>query len=122
MCVSSFPGSVAVESHGQSVVYVDRTVWRDAVAYLRSEEHFTQCADVTAVELDRIARHHAGIDDVLHEAVLNLTADVRRLLRAENPDPFRPDDEALSVPLDHVGNADETRDELVGGALVKIDR
>ena len=48
--VERFPGSVAVDSHGQSVVYVDRTVWHDVAAFLRGEERFTQCVDVTAVD------------------------------------------------------------------------
>ena len=48
--VERFPGSVAVDSHGQSVVYVDRAVWHDVAAYLRSDERFTQCMDVTAVD------------------------------------------------------------------------
>ena len=48
--VDRFPGSVAVESHGQSVVYVDRAVWHDVVAFLRDDERFTQCSDVTAVD------------------------------------------------------------------------
>jgi NADH:ubiquinone oxidoreductase subunit C len=48
--VERFPGAVAVESHGQPVVYVDRESWRDVAAYLRAEERFTQCSDVTAVD------------------------------------------------------------------------
>jgi NADH:ubiquinone oxidoreductase subunit C len=48
--VEQFPGSVAVDSHGQSVVYVDRTVWHDVVVHLRAEERFTQCVDITAVD------------------------------------------------------------------------
>jgi NADH-quinone oxidoreductase subunit C len=48
--VDRFPGSVAVDSHGQSVVYVDRAVWHDVAAFLRSSERFTQCMDVTAVD------------------------------------------------------------------------
>jgi NADH-quinone oxidoreductase subunit C len=48
--VERFPGSVAVESHGQSVVYVDRASWLDVATMLRGEERFTQCMDVTAVD------------------------------------------------------------------------
>ena len=48
--VERFPGSVAVDSRGQSVVYVPRDVWREVVAHLRSEERFTQCSDITAVD------------------------------------------------------------------------
>jgi len=56
--VDKFPGAVAVESHGQSVVYVDRAVWHDVAAYLRADERFTQCVDVTAVD------HSADVDRV----------------------------------------------------------
>ena len=48
--VERFPGSVAVDSHGQSVVYVDRAVWHDVAVFLRGEERFTPCVDVTAVD------------------------------------------------------------------------
>src|SRR4051794_8592063 len=79
--VDRFPGSVAVESHGQSVVYVDRTVWRDIVAYLRSEERFTQCADITAVDhsadVDRV--QIAGVDPERFEVVGNLLSHPRNL-------------------------------------------
>jgi len=56
--VDRYPGAVAVESHGQSVVYVDRAVWRDVAAYLRADERFTQCVDVTAVD------HSADVERV----------------------------------------------------------
>ena len=42
------------ESHGQPVVYVDRAVWHDVAAFLRDEQQFTQCMDVTVV--DHLAR------------------------------------------------------------------
>ena len=48
--VEQFPGTVFVESHGQSVVYVDRQQWHDVAAFLRDEQQFTQCVDVTAVD------------------------------------------------------------------------
>ena len=56
--VERFPGSVAVESHGQSVVYVDRDAWHAVVAALRDDERFTQCVDVTAVD------HSADVERV----------------------------------------------------------
>ena len=56
--VERFAGAVAVESHRQSVVYVDRAVWHDAAAYLRDDERFTQCVDVTAVD------HSADVERV----------------------------------------------------------
>jgi NADH:ubiquinone oxidoreductase subunit C len=45
-----FPGSVALDSHGQAVVFVDRADWHAVAALLRDEERFTQCLDVTAVD------------------------------------------------------------------------
>jgi NADH:ubiquinone oxidoreductase subunit C len=45
-----FPASVFVDSHGQSVVYVDRLQWHDVARFLRDEERFTQCVDLTAVD------------------------------------------------------------------------
>ncbi len=47
---SRFPGSVAHDSHGQAVVYVSSGSWHDVAQYLRDEERFTQCVDVTAVD------------------------------------------------------------------------
>src|SRR5215467_14501360 len=48
--VEKFPGSVAVDSHGQSVVYVDRTAFADVARFLRDEQQFTMLVDVTAVD------------------------------------------------------------------------
>jgi NADH:ubiquinone oxidoreductase subunit C len=45
-----FPGSVVWVSHGQPVVYVDRPAWRGVAVFLRDDERFTQCLDVTAVD------------------------------------------------------------------------
>jgi NADH-quinone oxidoreductase subunit C len=45
-----YPGSVAHDSHGQAVVYVPPAAWHDVAQYLRDEERFTQCVDVTAVD------------------------------------------------------------------------
>jgi|SRR5581483_2456987 len=45
-----FPAAVFHESHGQPVVYVERDAWHDVAAYLRDEEQFTQCMDVTVVD------------------------------------------------------------------------
>ncbi|MFA5882420.1 MAG: NADH-quinone oxidoreductase subunit C [Acidimicrobiia bacterium] len=56
--VEKFAGAVAVESHGQSVVYVDRAAWHDVAACLRADERFTQCVDVTAVD------HSADVERV----------------------------------------------------------
>jgi NADH:ubiquinone oxidoreductase subunit C len=48
--VEKFPDTVFVESHGQPVVYVDRSVWHDLAVHLRDEQQFSQCVDVTAVD------------------------------------------------------------------------
>jgi len=48
--VDKFPGSVAVDSHGQPVVYVDRTALADVARFLRDEQDFTMCVDITAVD------------------------------------------------------------------------
>jgi NADH:ubiquinone oxidoreductase subunit C len=45
-----FPGSVAVDSHGQAVVHVPHDSWHAVAALLRDEERFTQCLDVCAVD------------------------------------------------------------------------
>lgn len=45
-----FEGAIAHDSHGQPVVYVRRDQWADVAVYLRDEEQFTQCVDVTAVD------------------------------------------------------------------------
>ena len=74
-----FEGSVAVESRGQSVVYVPRDAWRDAVAYLRTEERFTQCSDVTAVDHLRDAERLAipGVAPERFEVVANFLSHPR---------------------------------------------
>lgn len=57
-------GAVAVLSHGQPVVYVDRGLWHDVAAYLRDEERFTQCVDITAVD------HVADVERAVPDGVL----------------------------------------------------
>jgi NADH:ubiquinone oxidoreductase subunit C len=47
---AQFPGTVFVESHGQPVIYVGRDVWHDVALFLRDDQRFTQCLDVTAVD------------------------------------------------------------------------
>src|SRR6266550_1143534 len=48
--VAKFPGSVAADSHGQAVVYVDRASLADVARFLHDEQQFTMCVDVTAVD------------------------------------------------------------------------
>src|SRR5436190_5490500 len=48
--VEKCPGSIAVDSHGQAVVYVDRARIADVAKFLRDEQQFTMCVDVTAVD------------------------------------------------------------------------
>ena len=79
--VERFAGSVAVDSHGQSVVYVDRAVWHDVAAYLHAEERFTQCLDVTAVDhltaLERVVV--TGVEPERFEVVANFLSHPRNL-------------------------------------------
>jgi NADH:ubiquinone oxidoreductase subunit C len=77
--VERFPGSVAVDSHGQAVVYVDRAVWHEVASYLAGEERFTQCVDVTGVDqLVAPARAiPAGVTAERFEVVANFLSHAR---------------------------------------------
>jgi NADH-quinone oxidoreductase subunit C len=44
------PGTVVHDSHGQAVLYVPRDGWHASAQYLRDDEQFTQCVDVTVVD------------------------------------------------------------------------
>src|SRR6059058_5076667 len=48
--VERFAGSVFDRSHGQPVVYVDRAVFADVAQFLRDEQQFTMCVDITATD------------------------------------------------------------------------
>jgi NADH/F420H2 dehydrogenase subunit C len=75
-----FPGSVFVEHHGQAVVYVDRAVLADVARFLRDEQQFTMCVDVTAVDhLLTGARHRPPGVEVLErfEVVANFLSHPR---------------------------------------------
>jgi NADH-quinone oxidoreductase subunit C len=61
-----FEGSIFHESHGQPVVYVDRSIWRDLAEWLRDAQRFTQCVDVTAVD-HLVDASRAAIDGVTTE-------------------------------------------------------
>ncbi|HEX5588261.1 MAG TPA: NADH-quinone oxidoreductase subunit C [Acidimicrobiia bacterium] len=77
--IERFPGSVFVDSHGQSVVYVARDAWRDVAAFLRDEERFTQCLDVCAVDhlVDAARPVPAGVDPERFELVANFLSHPR---------------------------------------------
>jgi NADH:ubiquinone oxidoreductase subunit C len=80
-----FPGSVFHRSHGQPVVYVDRAVWADLARFLRDEQQFTQCLDVTAVDhlVDAARIEVPGVAPERLEVVANFLSHPRnRRLRA----------------------------------------
>jgi NADH:ubiquinone oxidoreductase subunit C len=68
-----FPGTVFVDSHGQAVVYVARASWHDVGAFLRDEQRFTQCMDVTAVDhlVDEARAVPEGVEPERFEVVAN---------------------------------------------------
>jgi NADH-quinone oxidoreductase subunit C len=45
-----FPGAQFARSHGQPVVYVNRAVFADVATFLRDEQQFTMCVDITATD------------------------------------------------------------------------
>ena len=77
--VARHPGAVFHRSHGQVVVYVDRSEWHDVAAALRDEERFTQCIDVTAVDhLVDVARAlPPGVSGERFEIVANFLSHAR---------------------------------------------
>jgi NADH:ubiquinone oxidoreductase subunit C len=79
--VERFPGSVYVDSHGQTVVYVDRAEWHDVAVFLRGEERFTQCVDVTAVDhlADTERVQIPGVELERFEVVANFLSHPRNL-------------------------------------------
>jgi NADH:ubiquinone oxidoreductase subunit C len=77
--VERFEGSIFDESHGQPVVYVDRAVWHDVAVFLRDEQQFTMCLDVTAVDhlLDGVRYCAPGVVPERFEAVANFISHAR---------------------------------------------
>ncbi len=73
------PGSVAVEHHGQPVVYVDRAVFADVARFLRDEQQFTMCVDVTAVDHlnDGARMQPPGVETHRFEVVANYLSHAR---------------------------------------------
>ena len=77
--VARFAGSVFVESHGQSVVYVDRTVMADVAKLLRDEEQFTMLVDTVVVDhlLDGSRVSVDGVVPERFEVVVNFLSHTR---------------------------------------------
>jgi NADH-quinone oxidoreductase subunit C len=83
--VERFPDTVFADSHGQPVVHVAPDVWHDLGVFLRDEQQFTQCVDVTAVDqLVAEARAvPAGVTAERFEVVANFLSHARnRRIRA----------------------------------------
>ncbi len=83
--VERFPGTVFQRSHGQPVVYVERAVWADVAGFLRDEQQFTQCVDVTAVDhlVDAARLEVPGVRRERFEVVANFLSHPRnRRIRA----------------------------------------
>src|SRR3954467_5953624 len=77
--VEKFEGSVAVDSHGQAVVYVDRSVFAEIAQFLRDEQEFTMLVDVTVVDhlLDSARLDIPGVPRERFEAVANYLSHTR---------------------------------------------
>jgi NADH-quinone oxidoreductase subunit C len=77
--VARFPGSVFVESHGQPVVYVDRSVIADVARLLRDEEQFTMLIDTVVVDhlLDGSRVSIDGVTPERFEVVVNFLSHTR---------------------------------------------
>lgn len=77
--VDHVKGAVAADSHGQTVVFIPRESWREAVRFLKEEQQFTQCSDLTAV--DQLLRPDralpAGVDPERFEVVANFLSHPR---------------------------------------------
>ena len=74
-----FPGSVAAASHGQVVVHVERAVLADVARFLRDDQRFTMCVDVTAVDHLRTAVRTlpAAVAPERYEVVVNFLSHPR---------------------------------------------
>jgi NADH/F420H2 dehydrogenase subunit C len=77
--VEKFPGSIAVDSHGQSVVYVDRAALADVARFLLDEQQFTMLVDITAVDhlLDGARVEFEGVALERFEVVANFLSHTR---------------------------------------------
>jgi len=74
-----FAGTVFADSHGQAVVYVERGSWHAVAAFLRDEQQFTQCVDVTAVDhlVDETRAVPRGVAPERYEVVANFLSHPR---------------------------------------------
>jgi NADH:ubiquinone oxidoreductase subunit C len=74
-----FAGSIFFSSHGQSVVYLERSQLAEAAQYLRDDEQFTMCVDVTAVDhlVDGVRHAPAGVVPERFEVVANFLSHPR---------------------------------------------
>ncbi len=77
--LARFPGAVAVDSHGQTVVHVAREQWHAVATSLRDDERFTQCMDVTAVDhlADASRVVPPGVEAARFEVVANFLSHPR---------------------------------------------
>jgi NADH-quinone oxidoreductase subunit C len=82
--VGEFAGARFDRSHGQPVVYVDRAVFAAVARFLRDEQQFTMCVDITATDhlLDGVRYVPAGgvaegVEVERFEVVANFLSHVR---------------------------------------------
>jgi NADH/F420H2 dehydrogenase subunit C len=77
--VARFPGSVFASSHGQPVVYVDRSLVADVARQLRDEEQFTMLVDTAVVDhlLDGTRLRIDGVEPERFEVVVNFLSHAR---------------------------------------------
>ena len=72
-------GAAVIDSHGQTVVHIPRELWLEAVRFLKEEQQFTQCSDLTAVDQllrpDRVLP--AGVEGERFELVANFLSHPR---------------------------------------------
>ena len=77
--VAQFPASTFASSHGQPVVYVERTAFAEVAKYLRDAQQFTMLCDVTAVDhlLDGSRSLPDGVTGERFEVVANYLSHAR---------------------------------------------
>ncbi len=77
--VERFPEVLFFVSHMQPVLHVPREQWHDVAAFLRDEQQFTQCVDVTAVDhlVDAARLVLPGVDPERFEVVANFLSHPR---------------------------------------------